>query len=151
MSDNFLWFRRRRIAGCGYFCVFSDYKENDGNIIWLFIYAPVNHRQMTCAQTLEKIMMEAIRVTRTVLASGTRTGKYIVCLYSFSCDFLVQLHVWSFVVTEWLCSENVFALKRFHKLRRKKFEKVDYITLHPGFSSVCLDVWVLQTAYFLLQ
>ena len=25
---------------------------------------------------------------------------------------------------------------------------VDCIILHPGFESVCLDVWVLQTAYY---
>ena len=25
------------------------------------------------------------------------------------------------------------------------------ITEHPGFSTVCLDVWVLQTAYFQYQ
>ena len=41
---------------------------------------------MTHAQTLEKLMMEVIRVTRTVLGSVTRTGNYIVYLYSFSCD-----------------------------------------------------------------
>ena len=63
----------------------------------------VNCRQMTRAQTLEKIMVEVIRVTRTVLASVTWTGKYIFFLYSFGCDFLVQLHVWLFVVTAWLC------------------------------------------------
>lgn len=36
----------------------------------------------------------------------------------------------------------------------QKMEEVDdcsCITLHPGFQSVCLDVWVLQTAYYSLR
>ena len=47
---------------------------------------------------------------------------------------------------ECVCCEEVPQIKE-----KKEREKVDCITLHPGFSSVCLDVWVLQTAYFLLQ
>ena len=39
----------------------------------------------------------------------------------------------------------MFAVKRFYKLKRKEFEKVDCIALHPGFSSISLGVWVLQT------
>ena len=34
---------------------------------------------------------------------------------------------------------------------KKEAEEVHCITIHPGFQSVCLDVWVLQTAYFSLR
>ena len=34
---------------------------------------------------------------------------------------------------------------------KKELENVQCITLHPGFQSVCLDVWVLQTAYFSIR
>ena len=53
----------------------------------------MNCGQETRVQALEKIMIEVIRVTWTALGSGTRTGKYIFCVYSFSCDFPVQLCV----------------------------------------------------------
>ena len=53
----------------------------------------MNCGQMTRAQTLEKVMIEVIRVTGTALGSVAWAGKYIYCLYSFSCDFLVQLYV----------------------------------------------------------
>ncbi len=34
------------------------------------------------------------------------------------------------------------------KVNELNDSSVGCITEHPGFNSVCLDVWVLQTAYF---
>lgn len=33
-------------------------------------------------------------------------------------------------------------------VNKKSPEGVECITLHPGFQSVCLDPWVLETAYY---
>ena len=33
-------------------------------------------------------------------------------------------------------------------LREKMTGHSECITQHPGFRTVCLDIWVLQTAYF---
>ena len=64
--------------------------------------------------------------------------------------FLVYLKV-----LLWKLCSNVNCSRK-HLLRRnkkdtRKMGEVDCITLHPGFQSVCLDVWVLQTAYFSLR
>ena len=48
--------------------------------------------------------------------------------------------------------EESVCCKEIQKVTDKmEEEKVECITLHPGFNSVCLDVWVLQTAYFSLR
>ena len=47
---------------------------------------------------------------------------------------------------ECVCCDEIQATKD-----KKQSEGVDCITLHPGFQSVCLDVWVLQTAYYSLR
>ena len=33
-------------------------------------------------------------------------------------------------------------------MAKRSSEEVECITLHPGFQTVCLDPWVLQTAYY---
>ena len=48
--------------------------------------------------------------------------------------------------TESVCCEEIPQTQE-----KKECEEVSCITLHPGFASVCLDVWVLQTAYFSLR
>ena len=43
----------------------------------------------------------------------------------------------------------MFALQKLTKVSNKmSAEGVCCITLHPGLESVCLDVWVLQTAFY---
>ena len=79
-------------------------------------------------------MMEVIRVTRRALGSVTRTGKYIFCLYSFSCEFLVQLCV--FVCGHCLAmlgGVECVCCKEVPHIKRKEFEKGDCIALHSGF------------------
>ncbi len=33
-------------------------------------------------------------------------------------------------------------------VNKKSLDEVGCITLHPGFQNVCLDPWVLETAYY---
>ena len=47
---------------------------------------------------------------------------------------------------ECVCCEEIPQIQQ-----KKENEEVSCITLHPGFASVCLDVWVLETAYYSLQ
>ncbi len=49
-------------------------------------------------------------------------------------------------VEESICCEEIEKVKE-----KMELETVCCITSHPGFQSVCLDVWVLQTAYYSLR
>ena len=54
-------------------------------------------------------------------------------------------------VSQCLVVENAFAAMKFTLYIKKIQESekdIPYITLHDGFVPVCLNVWVLQTAYF---
>ena len=46
-------------------------------------------------------------------------------------------------------AQECVCCKEVHEVASKTSSAgVDCIILHPGFESVCLDVWVLQTAYY---
>ena len=100
-----------------FMCFLTTKKTMEGLFCCSYMrHQPVNRRQMTRARTLEKTMMEVIRVTRTVLGSETQTGKYIFCLYSFSCDFLYNFmcdHSWSLhgYALRMCCIEEVQQIK----------------------------------------
>ena len=49
-----------------------------------------------------------------------------------------------------LTVEESVCCKELERVQQKMEEAnlIGCITDHPGFQSVCLDVWVLQTAYF---
>lgn len=52
-------------------------------------------------------------------------------------------------------AEESICCKEIEAISQKMADGVDVdctcITMHPGFQSVCLDVWVLQTAYYSLR
>ena len=49
--------------------------------------------------------------------------------------------------TESICCSEIDQVRK----KREGEVVVDCISIHPGFQTVCLDVWVLQTAYFNLR
>ena len=57
-----------------------------------------------------------------------------------------SVHQWK-LVESICCSE----ITRIQEKKEEGEEVVNCITMHPGFQTVCLDVWVLQTAYFSLR
>ena len=95
----------------------------------------------------------AVPVRNPVLGLVIQTGKHILYWYinttdesilpcRCSCGHCVAMPT----STESACCEEIPQIQE-----KKECEEVSCITLHPGFASVCLDVWVLQTAYFSLQ
>ena len=51
-------------------------------------------------------------------------------------------------LTECVCCQSIDKVKlKCQELEEVELPPVQCIVQHPGFSSVCLDVWVLQTVY----
>ena len=46
------------------------------------------------------------------------------------------------------CKEISMIMDKLDELEESSHVRVGCITEHPGFATVCLDVWVLQTAYY---
>ena len=56
---------------------------------------------------------------------------------------MLKVHLIMPTAIECLCCSEITEM-----MNKRSTEEVGCITLHPGFQSVCLNTWVLQTAYY---
>ena len=56
---------------------------------------------------------------------------------------MLKVHLIMPGAIECLCCSEITEM-----MNKRSTEEVGCITLHPGFQSVCLNTWVLQTAYY---